>query len=149
MKDAKALANEYPEDEDELGDLMEVVKGYAIVNPDEAFRIFEPIVDQINDFVQASAILSKYNKRNRAFKKGELVMRSNGFSWDGFLLFRYTTQMQMLGKADLNRMSTLSDRFQRGDSRTIVKLFVAQGFLKEDKKPDADGVGGGVIFADF
>lgn len=149
MKDAKGLANEYPEDEDELGDLMEVVKGYAIVDPDEAFRIFEPIVDQINDFVQASAILSKYNKRNRAFKRGELVMRSNGFSWDGFLLFRYATQMQMLGKADLNRMSTLSDRFQRGDSRTIVKLFVAQGFLKDEKKPEGDGVGGGIVFMDF
>ncbi len=148
MKDAKALANEFPEDEDELGDLMEVVKGYAIVDPDEAFRIFEPIVDQINDFVQASAILSKYNKRNRAFKKGELVMRSSGYSWDGFLLFRYVMQMQMLGKADLNRMSLLSDRFQRGDTRTIVKLFVAQGFLKDEKKPDAESIGGSVIFID-
>ncbi len=59
MKDAKKLTNEYPEDEDELNDLMEVVKGYAIINPNEAFRIFEPIVDQINDFVQATAILSK------------------------------------------------------------------------------------------
>ena len=69
MKDAKNLANEFPEDEDELNDLMEIVKGYAVVNPAEAFRIFDPIVDQINDFVQATAILSKYNKRNRNFQK--------------------------------------------------------------------------------
>lgn len=148
MKDAKALANEFPEDEDELGDLMEVVKGYAIVDAGEAFRIFEPIVDQINDFVQASAILSKYNKRNRAFKKGELVMTASGYSWDGFLLFRYMRQMQMLGKADLDRMSLLSDRFQRGDTRTIVKLFVAQGFLKEEGKVDSEA-GGGMMFVSY
>jgi len=146
MKDAKNLANEYPEDEDELNDLMEIVKGYAIVNPTEAFRIFEPIVDQINDFVQATAILSKYNKRNRAFKKGELVMKVEGYSWDGFLLFRYINQIQSLGKADLNRTSLLADKFGRADARTIVKLFVAQGFLQEEKKDENTGFSGGIIF---
>ena len=149
MKDAKGLANEYPEDEDELNDLMEIVKGYAVVNPDEAFRIFDPIVDQINDFVQASAILSKYNKRNRNFKKGELLMKVNGYSWDGLLLFRYINQIQMLGKADLNRMSLFSDKFQRSDTRTIVKLFVAQGFLKDEKKSENEGGSGGMIFIDY
>ena len=137
MKDAKALANEHPEDEDELNDLMEIVRGYAVVDSAEGFRIFEPIVDQINDFVQASAILSKYNKHNRIFKKGELVMKVNGYSWEGLLLFRYINQIQLLGKADLNRMNLFSNKFQRSDARTIVKLFVAQGFLKDEKSENA------------
>ncbi len=150
MKDAKSLANEYPEDEDDLNDLMEIVKGYAVVNSDEAFRIFDPIVDQINDFVQASAILSKYNKRNRAFKKGELLMKINGYSGDGLLLFRYINQIQLLGKADFNRMSLLSDKFTRNDARTIVKLFVAQGFLKEENKgADNENSGDGTIYFDY
>jgi len=141
MKDAKRLANEYPEDEDELNDLMEIVKGYAVVNPVEAFRIFEPIVDQINDYVQATAILSKYNKRNRTFKKGELLLKASGYSWDGLLLFRYINQIQLLGKADLNRTSSLADKFARSDARTIVKLFVAQGFLQEEKKGETNETG--------
>ena len=148
MKDAKALANEYPEDEDELNDLMEIVKGYATINADEAFRIFDPIVDQINDFVQATAILSKYNKRNRDFKKGELVMKVNGYSYNGLLLFRYINQIQMLGKADLNRMNLFANKFARTDARTIVKLFVAQGFLKEDNKADSNVNSGQIIFFD-
>jgi hypothetical protein len=143
MRDAKALVNESPEDEDELNDLMEVVKGYAIVDPVKGFRLFEPIVDQINDFVQASAILSKYNKRNRSFRKGELVMRTN-YTPD-VLLFRYTSQMQLLAKADLNRMNLLSDRFQRADARTFAKLVIAQGFLKEESAPQNSGIGAGVI----
>jgi hypothetical protein len=149
LKSAKSLTTETPEDEDELNDLMEIVKGYAIVEPDVAFRLFEPIVDQINDFVMASAILSKYNKRNRTFKKGELVMRSNGNSFDGLLLFRYINQMQLLGKADIDRMSLLSDRFQRSDSRTIVKLFVVQGFLKDDKKSETPGQGGETFYFEY
>ncbi len=149
MKSAKSLTTETPEDEDELNDLMEIVKGYAIVEPDVAFRVFEPIVDQINDFVMASAILSKYNKRNRTFKKGELIMRSNGNSFDGLLLFRYINQVQLLGKADIDRMSLLSDRFQRSDSRTIVKLFVVQGFLKDDKKSEAPGQGGETFYFEY
>lgn len=150
MKDAKRLANEFPEDEDELNDLMEIVKGYAVIDANEAFRIFDPIVDQINDFVQATAILSKYNKRNRQFKKGELLMKVNGYSFDGLLLFRYINQIQMLGKADLNRMSTFSDKFTRSDARTIVKLFVAQGFLSEEKKGGmTDAAGGSQIFISF
>lgn len=136
MKNARSLINESPEDEDELNNLMEVVKGYATIEPDTAFRMFEPIVDQINDIVYASAILSKYNKRNRSFKKGELVLRPSGNSFDGILLFRYLNQLQLLGKADLGRMNSLSDRFQRSDARTLVKLVVIQGFMKDDKKPD-------------
>ena len=149
MKDAKALANEYPEDESELNDLMEIVRGYAVIDPPEAFRLFEPIVDQLNDYVQASAILSKYNKRNQSFKKGELLMRVGSNSWDGQLLFRYVDQIQLLGKADLNRMSSFSDKFQRTDARTIVKLFIAQGFLKEEKKADENnGAVPGMVIID-
>ena len=132
MKDAKLLANEYPEDEDELNNLMEVIKGYAVINPDEAFRLFDPIVDQINDYVQASAILSKYNKRNRDFKKGELLLKTGGGAYSNLLIFRYVNQIQMLGKADLSKMNLFANKFARADARTIVKLFVAQGFLKED-----------------
>ena len=147
MKSAKNLVNESPEDEDELNDLMEVVKGYAVVNPNEAFRLFEPIIDQINDYVQASAILSKYNKNSQNFKKAELVMKVNGNQWEGLLLFKYVKQIQMLGKADLNRMIIFSDKFQRSDARTIVKLFVAQGFLNDDKKDDTENSGTNYYFS--
>lgn len=145
MKDARALLGEYTEDEDDLNDAMEIVKGYSQVNPDEAFRIFEPIVDQLNEYIQASAVLSKFNKRSRTFKKSEIIMKVNGYSWDGLLLFRYINQIQMLGKADLNRMSLFADKFQRNDVRTIVKLFISQGFLRDEKKEASGTSGGGVI----
>ena len=150
MNDAKGNAKDFPDDEDDLADMMEVIRGYAAIDPDTAFRMFEPLVDEFNNIVQAAAVMSKYNKRDRTFKKGELVMKLNGNFVQSFgggtslLLFRYIPQIQMLGKADLERMSVLSDRFSRGDARTIVKLFVLQGFLAEDRKPAVQGGTGGI-----
>ena len=129
MSDAKALVNPVPDDEDDLADVMEVIRGYTNVDPDTAFRLFEPLIDPLNEVTQASATLSKYNKRDRTFKKGEMVMRPNG-NFGGLLLFRYTNQIQMLGRADLEHMSTLTDRFTRSDARAIIKLYVLQGYVK-------------------
>lgn len=133
MIEARSLANPRPEDEDELGDLMEIIRGYAVVEPQVAFHLIEPIIDQFNEMIQATAVLSKYNKRDRSFEKGELVIRVNGNG--GLLPFRYIHQLQLLGKADLERMSTMIDRFQRGDSRTIMRLYVLQGYLRNTQPP--------------
>lgn len=148
MKDAKALTNEYAETDEDLGDVMEVVKGYATVEPETAFRMLEPVIDKMNEYIQASAVISKFNSRSQTFKKGELALKVNGNNWD-MPLFRYMPQMQLLGKADLERMNTFADRFTRPDSRAIVKLYVLQGFLKDDKKPDTPGGTGGMVFFSY
>jgi len=149
MKDARALTAEYAETTDEIGDTMEVVRGYVAVDPDTAFRMFEPVIDKINEHVQASATLARFNPQNTNFKKGELVLSIGGRRTDS-PLFQYIPQMQMLGKADLGRMYTLCDRFARSDSRTITKLYVMQGFLMEEKKPITPTTAGGmnVIFGE-
>lgn len=135
MKDAKALTNELAESNEDIADVMEVVKGYAKIDPDIAFHMFEPIIDEINDYVQAAAAIGKYETRDSSFKKGEMTMRVTGNQWES-PLYRYIPQMQSLGKADLDRMITQADRFARTDSRLIVRLFVLQGFLKDDKKEE-------------
>ncbi|MEQ1606735.1 MAG: hypothetical protein ABL999_17875 [Pyrinomonadaceae bacterium] len=129
MTEAKNLTNQYPEDEDELGDYMEIIRGYALVEPDAAFRMIEPFMEQFNDMVQASATLSRYNKRDRTFKKGEMVMRING-GGSSLLAFRYVPQIQLLAQADLDRMNALCDRFQRSDARTLMKLYILQGYQR-------------------
>lgn len=137
MKNARSLVVEPPEDEEEMTNLMEIVKGYATIDPDTAFKMFEPVVDQINEIMHATAILSKYDRRNyRSFKKSELLLRTGINNYDGTLLFRYLGQIQLLGKADFARMSGVSDRFQRSDVRTLVKIFAVQGALRDDKRPD-------------
>jgi len=145
MKDAKALTNENPESGEDWADVMEVVKGYAVIDPETAFQMFAPFVDMANEHIHANAVLSKYNARSPAFRKGEMALKVNGTSWDS-PLFRFMPQMHLLGKADLERMNTIADRFNRADSRTMVKLYVLQGFLKDDTKPDDAAQGGMIIY---
>lgn len=133
MIEAKTLGPAYPEDEDELADYMEVIRGYAVVEPDVAFRMIEPLMVQFDEYIQSSAVLSRFNKRDRNFKKGEMVMRINGGA--NLLPFRYLPQIQLLAKADLDRMSLLADRFQRNDARTLMKLYVLQGYQRSQAPP--------------
>lgn len=136
MKDARALAPEYAETIDDMNDVMEVVKGYAVIEPDTAFRIFEPVIDRLNEHIQASATLARFNPKMPNFKKGELLLRINATRMDNDApLFQYVPQMQMLGKADLEKMTITANRFARSDAKAIVKLYVLQGVLNDGKKP--------------
>lgn len=128
MNEAKSFTNAYPEDDEELNDYMELIRGFAVVDADTAFRMFEPMVTEFDDIVQASAVLSKFNKRDRTFKKGEMVMRING---GGSLLpFRFVGQIQSLARTDLEKMSVMVDRFRRSDARMIMRLYVLQGWQR-------------------
>lgn len=129
MNNAKGMTNPYVENEDDLADHMSLITGYAIMEPDTAFRMMEPIMDMFNEMIQASAVLSRFNKRDRTFKKGELVMRIQG-AGGGMLPFRFVPQIQTLARADFDRMSLLADRYQRNDARMLVKLQILQGYQR-------------------
>ncbi|MFL6373094.1 MAG: hypothetical protein ACJ73D_00360, partial [Pyrinomonadaceae bacterium] len=132
LKDARGLTSGFPDTGDDLSDLMELVRGYAAVEPESAFKMVEPGIDMINEYVQATAVLSKYN-RDRSFRNGELVFRPNAPG--NSLLFRYLPQIQALGKADLQRSNQLIDRFSRPDARMILRLYVLEGALGQSVTP--------------
>jgi hypothetical protein len=146
MKDARGLTNEMVDDGDDMNDLMEIIRGYAVIEPETSFRLAESIIDQLNEYVQATAVLSKYEKRSNDFKKGELILRPIGYGGSGVggYLSRFSPQLQVLGKNDFDRALILADRFQRADSRMIMKLNAVQGFLTEDRRPVSTGGTGSV-----
>jgi hypothetical protein len=134
LNDAKALTNTDPQDEDDIADVMELVRGYVALDQAAAFRLVEPVIDQFSEITQATAILSKYNKRDRAFKSGELLMRVNGNA-GGLMPFRYINQYQQLGRADIEKMGALADRFSRPDARMLIRLFALQGYVRGNPIP--------------
>jgi hypothetical protein len=136
MRDARALTEEYPATLDAIDDTMEVVKGYATVDPEIAFRILPVIIDKLNSYIGASSVLAGFEPSSHVFKKGEMVVRIKGRDWD-MPLFRYMPQIQTLGKADPERMSVLADRFDRPETRAVCKINLILGFLTADKKADA------------
>jgi hypothetical protein len=136
MTEAKSLVADYPEDADEIELTMMIAGGYSTIDPDIGFRMVEPVIDALNEHTQAMAVISKYDKRNRDFRKGELVMRVGG-GGSNLLLIRYVPQMQMLGRSDFERMNMLADRFTRADARMMVKLLVLQAAAPQPARPPA------------
>ena len=124
MTEARSLLRDQPENGDDIDDLMQIVGGYAVIDPDIAFRIAEQMTPQFNEIIGASAVMDKYTRRSGSFDKNEIVMRINRPPGDELLLFRYMNQFQMLAQADFERMNTLVDRFDRNDTRALVRLLV-------------------------
>jgi hypothetical protein len=140
MNEAKGLVGDFPEDADEFELTMMIVGGYSTIEPETAFRMVEPVVDALNEHTQAMAVISKYDKRNNDFRRGELVMRMGGRAsgiGGGLLLMRYLPQLQMLGRADFERANTLADRFARGDARLLVKLVILEAAISQIPRPPA------------
>jgi hypothetical protein len=131
MKEARALTVDLPDSGEEIDELVELVKGYIVVDPNIAFQLLEGLVAPIDEYVQAAAIVSKYEKRKTEFKKGELIMKMSGLQGSTQPLFRYMPQLQALGCLDLARMNLLIDRFSRADERTFIRLFVLQAYTTD------------------
>ena len=132
MRDAKASTASFPETGEDLTDLMELVRGYAAIEPETAFKAAEAAIEMINEYSQAAAVMSKYTK-DRVFRNGEMVFRSSGYP--GTPVFRYLPQLQMLGKADLERTNELLDRMSRADVRVIFRLYLFQGAAPQQQTP--------------
>lgn len=130
LNEARALIGEIPEDGDDIQDLMEILRGYSMVEPDIAFKYFEGLIPYFNEIIHSAAVMDRFARRTRSFEKGELVMKVNNTTGDEVLLFRYVPHMQMMGRADLERMNSLTERFARGDTRVIVRMLVLRAVIQ-------------------
>lgn len=140
MDEAKAMIETSPQSDAEITDLVQVVAGYAVVEPAEAFTLVSPLVDQANDLIQASALLAKYQKRQFMFRDGEMLMMAGMGQMRGNM--RFIKDLGILAAADFERTRGLADRFQRSDVRVLVQLLIAQSVLNEGVDAGSFGMGG-------
>jgi hypothetical protein len=106
-----------------------------VVDPNQAFTLVAPLVDQANDLLQASALLAKYQKRQFMFRDGEMLLTAGLGQIRGNL--RYIKDLKTLAAADFERTRNLTDRFTRGDVRALVQLLIAQSILQENPGAEA------------
>jgi hypothetical protein len=130
MGEAREMIKDYPEDKDELDNLLKVIAGFAVIEPERAFTMLAPVIEQANEVVNAQAVLARFNKQTQNFRDGELII-SNSFGSLNAKVFRYSRELRMLAQNDFTRTRGLIDQFRRDDVRVFVKLFIAQSILKE------------------
>jgi len=122
---ARALVSEKPEDTTEMSNLTQIISAYSAIEPVEAFRLFEPLIPQINELCEAAVIINGF-QRNSNIKQGEFVITS-GNSW-GFYGADFSV-LSKLSTTDFERVLNLIDSFSRREVRISLKLQLAETVL--------------------
>lgn len=131
MDETRQMIDTTPQSEDEIGQLAQVVAGYAVIDPPRAFALLEPFVDQANELITAAAMLAKYQKGQTMYRDGEMVMASGLGQMRASM--RFVKELGLLAAADFDRTRNLADRFTRGDARLLIRLIVAQSVLNNNQ----------------
>lgn len=130
MIEAENMVDNIPQDEDGVKDYLRIASGYAFVEPKKAFAMLDTFSYQVNDIVNASALLAKYNKRDRSFDNGELIL-TRGLPQIGNAVYQYGEALNQLAKEDINRLEGITSKFQRDDARVLLQIYIVQAFFNE------------------
>ncbi|MEO8072141.1 MAG: hypothetical protein ABI686_02735 [Acidobacteriota bacterium] len=114
-----------PEDSNEMSMLMQIISAYALIEPSEAFRIFESLTPQINELSEAAAITYGFQKSSNV-KGGEFVI-TNGNSL-GVISFDPSI-FKKLAEKDFDRTMNLINSFSRHENQVALKMQLAEGIL--------------------
>lgn len=125
LEKARALISEKPENSNEMSNLMQIITAYSNIEPTEAFRLFEPLIPQMNELADAAVILNGF-RGNSNIRQGEFLM-SQGISY-GYYGADFSV-LRMLAKNDFDRTMNLIDTFTRREIRIALKLQLAESIL--------------------
>lgn len=114
-----------PEDSNEMSMLTQIISAYSVIEPSEAFRIFESLTPQINELSEAAAITYGFQKSSNV-KGGEFVI-TNGNSL-GIISFDNSI-FKKLAEKDFDRTMNLINSFSRRENQVALKMQLAEGIL--------------------
>lgn len=112
----RAYLPEKPENQEEMSQLFSLMGAMASIEPAEAFRNFEPIVDLLNQLADASALINAFQNNN--VRQGEFIL-TNGSQ---FGVYIDQGIIRSLGQKDFDRAWTLVDSFSRREMRILTRL---------------------------
>jgi hypothetical protein len=142
LEEARSLVDAQPDNEKEIEALLEVARGYALVEPSKTFEMIDPLIDRANDMLTAAALLNKFGQGGGLFRKGEMILTPT-LDAAGGVYARYVKALSELARVDFDRTKTAADRFNRDEARLAARLVVARSVLS-DKLDGGGAVYGGM-----
>ena len=130
LEEARSLVERQPESEKGIEALLEVARGYALVEPSKTFELIDPLIDRANDLLTAAALLEKFGAGGGLFRKGEMIL-SPTLEAAGGPYARYVKALVELARVDFDRTKTTADRFGRDEARLAARLVVARSVLSD------------------
>jgi hypothetical protein len=144
LEEARTLVDRHPDNEREMEALLEVARGYALVEPAKTFEMIDPLIDHANDLLTAAALLEKFGQGGGVFRKGEMILWP-GLGELGGTYARYVKALAELSRVDFDRTRATADRFNRDEARLMARMVVARSVLSDRLDPPG-ALGGGISF---
>jgi hypothetical protein len=130
LDEARQIVNLKPKNDTQLYALLQVIRAYALVEPNRAFEMIESLVDQANELLSAASVLSGFLLPPGMFRKGELMLPP-GYSQVSMQFRQFGKELAALALVNFERTKADADKFQRNETRIMARLFIAQGVLSE------------------
>jgi hypothetical protein len=147
LEEARGLVERRPESERGVEALLEVARGYALVDPPKTFEMIDPLVEHANDMLTAAALLEKFGQGAGTFRKGEMVI-ALGLGELGGAYARYVKALGELARVDFDRTRATADHFNRDEVRLLARLVVARSVLSDRPDPATPAPPAGTAPAD-
>lgn len=121
LQRARTFLPARPETNNEFSQLLQLVNAMAGIEPTEAFRNFEPLIDQINQLTEAWAVVNAFQGGN--VRQNEYLL-TNGLN---FGVYIDPSTFRALGQKDFDRTSTMIDGLQRRELRILILTSLLEG----------------------
>lgn len=133
MRDAASMVNPQPRNFQDFMLTWMLATGYASVDPEKAFPILEETLNRANDLIAALIKLGEFIDVNEEIiADGELQVGSFGGSMVRGVtkeLGMADSTIELLSKADFEKMKSLTNRFDRPEIRVLAKMMVLRAVL--------------------
>jgi hypothetical protein len=125
LDEARALVSRRAENYQQFEPQLRVARSYAELDPARAVEVLMPGIEQLNELLNAAAVLSGFEVR--VFKEGEMLLQGGGQL--NSLVVRCGQTLANVARKDFERAQTALDRFQRVEPRVIARLAIVRGIL--------------------
>ena len=132
LDEAYSLINKDEETHNQFNQILSIVAQYIEVDASKGVSLLSPISHRLNEIVNASIIMEKFEGNNNASRLGELFFRREGSTIN--IVTEYNSVLIPLAKNDFEQAKSLTDQFQRTDLRLISKLSLLRGLLSTDSQ---------------
>lgn len=135
VEQARALIPQPPETLEDMSLMMQIAATVAEFEPEQSFQILESLTYQLNEFLEASAVVAKY-RNDGSLRKGEMVVNSYG-AVNG--LNNMAQILATLKKKDFGRTTTLINSFQRLEVRVGLAILLIDNPATDTPNTIANG----------
>jgi len=118
LEQARAIIPQPAETIEEMSNLMQLAMTLAEIEPEQSFQTIEAMTQPINEYVEASAIVSKYRNEGM-LRQGEMVINSYG-GVSGF--YNLNPVLTRIKNKDFKRTLSFINGFQRLEVRVNLLI---------------------------